>query len=397
MTTNLFHRITGFTLLALLVLAGAGCRKTEFGNIDSPAFIRVFNCLERDVTLDNKDAPQPFLTMLIDPVMDKDGIPGSADITGDFLDTRDSWARPYPDAGNTSIYQKEYPGSAKVRAAPFLNGYDLSSWAQVTSGKRRIMFFARPLNETPFFSLDKNLRRTVLLDTTVDLQFNEVYTMHVLEKNYTTRKTGLYVRNETFVRQSLSDSLVYVNFYNLSSEGFFANSPDTKSSSRSFKITDTTNVFYTLHMIPTTNTFRDIPGFIQQPMGSMIRSHENKVTPYYSFPLFADTSSNKIYPGNTAQTFEFLKPGYTMGTSANPSSSQLPVGYYAGLHIGPYNNGAGGRHSMRVIADIRSGLIVTERSGIYNPRYFATVNTIEYINDRCFVTTIQRKFDPPIY
>src|ERR1700734_2931550 len=104
----------------LIVLSGAGlgCRKTDFGGIGNPAYLRVFNCLDYSITLGNKDAPQPFLVMLIDPVTDANGIPESAAITGDFLDKRDTWARPYPDAVNTTTWQKEYPGNLKVLAAP---------------------------------------------------------------------------------------------------------------------------------------------------------------------------------------------------------------------------------------------------------------------------------------
>lgn len=388
---------TGWLFLIVLLLAS--CRKTEFADVPSPAYIRVFNCLDKNVTLDNKDAPQPFLTMLIDPVFDAEGVPVSAAITGDYLDVRDVWARPYPDAANTTVYQKEYPGAAKVVAAPFLNGYDLSSWAQVTSGKRRFVFYARPINTTPFFDLDKSLRSVKLLDTTISLQEREVYTLHFLEKEYLTRSNILYVRNETFVKQPLSDSLVYVNFYNLSSEGFFEHGPNQRSGGLdAYKITDTANVFLTLRKqanASNANATVAIPGYTSIPFGTMTRNHDGIVTPYHKFPLFADTSSNRIFPGNTAQYFEFFKPGYVPGNA--PSGNQNPPGYYLGLRVGPTSAGGGLEHSVAVMADIRSGLIVTERSGIYNPRYFATVNTVEYINAKVFITTIQRRFDPPVY
>lgn len=394
-------KIINISSIALLLLVLAGCRKTEFGTIESPAYIRVFNCLDRQLTLDNKDAPQPFLTMLIDPVLDEKGIPQSAAITGDFLDTRDSWARPYPDAANTSIYQKEYPGAAKVMAAPILNGYDLSSWAQVPSGQHRIMFLSRPLNTTPFFNLAADLRGNVLLDTTVNLTHQEVYTMHVLEEDYATRKSMLYVRNETFVKQPLSDSLVYVNFYNLSSKNYFEQSPNFRSGGlKQYKLVDTVSIFCTLKKTTGTATTAttNIPGYAEMPMGTMVRSLNPRVTQYYNFPLIADTGSNRIYPGITGQVFEFLHPSYLIGTSKPANNTTLPVGHYLGLRVGPSATGLGGLDfSMGVMADIRSGLIVTERSGIYNPRYFATVNTVEYINSKVFVTTIQRRFDPPIY
>lgn len=394
---QLLQTISGL-LFAVLLVSSAGCRKTEFGTIADPAYIRVFNCLSTVVTLENKDAPQPFLTMLIDPVFDEAGIPQSAAVTGDFLETRADWARPYPDAANTSLFQKEYPGAAKVMAAPFLNGYDLSSWAQIASGEHRIVFLSRPLNTTPFFSLDKELRNRKLVDTSIQLTQGEVYTLHVLEQDYQTRSNTVYVRNETFVKQPLSDSLVYVNFYNLSSKGYFQYSPNTRSGNLpAYKMTDTMNVFYTLKKVTGDNISTAIPGFTQLPMGRVIRSQESKVAPYYHFPLIADTGSNRIYPGNAAQLFEFLRPGYVLGVSAFPSSDYLPTGYFLGLRVGPFGRIGGNEHSLAIMADIRSGLIVTERSGIYNPRYFATVNTVEFINDKFYITTIQRKFDPPVY
>lgn len=390
--------IKKYMWVALLVLAGAGCRKTDFATINDPAYLRVFNCLETKLSLDNKDVPQSFLTMLIDPVLDKDGIATSAAITGDFLQTRDPWARPYPDAANTTLYQSEYPGTAKVMAAPILNGYDLSSWAQVPSGQHRIIFLSRPLNSIPFFSLDKGQRNYKLIDTSVSLASHEVYTMNVLEKDYRTRQTILYMRTESFHKQPLSDSLVYCNFYNLSSNGYFELAPKDFSTGNSFKLVDSANVYCTLRKAPTDNVFSvDIPGFVNMPMGEIIRSQDPKVMKYYSFPLVADTSSNRIFPGNTAQMINFMKKGYPVGTAAQPWAMDLPEGYYLGVTIGPFGRLTGLDHAVSVMADIRSGLIVTERSGIYNPRYFATVNTIEYINAKVYITTIQRKLDPPIY
>lgn len=394
------NKIYKYYYLFILVTFLIGCRKTEFAEVPEPAYIRVFNCLERNVTLENKDAPQPFLTMLVDPVFDEQGVPVSAEVVGDFLDTRDLWARPYPDAANTTIFQKEYPGAAKIVAAPFLNGYDLSSWAQVRSGNRRFAFYSRPMNTVPFFSLDKGLRINKLLDTTVSLKREEVYTMHVMEKDFIKRENMLYVRNETFVKQPLSDSLVYVNFYNLSSDGYFENGPVRTNGSKSYKLVDTTNVFLTLRRAPESatgvNSNQVVPGFNAKPFGQMIRSLEPKVNKYYSFPLFSDTSANRIYPGLSVQLFEFLKPGYVIGTSA-PIGNQNPDHTYLGLRIGPGLGSSGLDHLIGITADVRSGLIITERSGIYNPRYFATVNTVEYINAKMYVTTIQRKFDAPIY
>jgi len=40
---------------------------------------------------------------------------------------------------------------------------------------------------------------------------------------------------------------------------------------------------------------------------------------------------------------------------------------------------------------------VNIHSGKDNPKTFATVNTIEVVNGRIYLTTIQRKYAPPIY
>ncbi|GGH69922.1 hypothetical protein HNQ91_002909 [Filimonas zeae] len=387
------------SLLLIAVLAGAGCRKTDFAEVSSPAYLRVFNSLRFSATLDNKDAPQPFLTMLIDPQLDANGIPESAATTGDFLETRDQWARPYPDAANTTLYQKEFPGTAKTIAAPILNGYDLSSWAQVPSGKHRVMFFSRPQNTTPFFNLDKNQRGDVMADTMIDLQEREVYTMQVLEQDYQTKKNIVYLRNETFVKQSLSDSLVYVNFYNLSSNGFYQYSPNVLPGNvlARDKILDTMNIFYSLYKYVSTSTSTAIKGSEYAPMGTIVRSQESVVNPYRSFPLFADTGTNRIYTGNVAQLFQFMKPGFTPDKSGLLQS--LPLGYYLGVSVGSVGDNVNAKANIMVkaSADVRSGLIISERSGVYNPRSFATVNTIEYINRKVYITTIQRRFDPPVY
>ena len=378
----------------LFMCLSVACRKTEFTEVDNPAYLRVFNCLDYDITLGNKDAPQAFLTMLIDPELDNNGIPESAKIVGDFLDKRDTWARPYPDAVNTTLWQKEYPGTLKVLAAPILNGYDLSSWAQVPSGKHRIIFRTRPYNNTPFFSLEKNLRGVTLVDTTVELKTREVYTMHVLEQDYVSKRTNLYVRNETFVKQPLSDSMVYINFYNLSSEGYFSITSQIKDNNAvaTKKIGDDMNVYYSLSRL-VNNKLVPIKGFNNLPLGGMIRSQEAIVAPYYSFPMFADTSANKIFTGNMAQVFYFCAPGFSPGSVYNTGKGQ-----YSGIAIGDYGYNTGNVYiPYGIKADLRTGLIISTHSGVNNPRSFATVNTLEFINDNFYLTTIQRKYAPPIY
>ncbi len=133
--------------------------------------------------------------MLIDPEMDGQGLPNNAGIVGDFLATRQLFSLSYPiNAANSdisgsvlsgrggasaSLYPSnfEYPGNAHVLTAPAINGFDLSAWAQIPSGKHRIMFIVRPQNNTPFKNLSALIRGNILIDTTVELAHGEVYTM----------------------------------------------------------------------------------------------------------------------------------------------------------------------------------------------------------------------------
>ena len=390
----MYHRLTFLFLLVLL--AGTGCRKTEFTTISSPAYLRVFNNLDYNITIDNKDAPQPFLAFLMDPELDADGVPVKAAVTGDFLDKRALWARPYPDAANTAIYQTEYPGTAKVLAGPVLNGYDLSSWAQIASGKHRIMFFSRPLSTVPFFELSDDLRKTVLIDTVIDFTAGEVYTMHVLEQEAIHKTAGIYVRNETFVKQPFSDSLVYVNFYNLSADGYFryGKLPDNVNKSN-IKIKDTMNVFYTLNSMKDPNLAKPVTGYSGVYMTPVIRSLVAKVSPYYSFPLFPDTASNKIFTGNATQLFTFLSPGYTPENNPFYQFLDDSGGNFTELSIGPTSPGFD--VAYQIPADQLTGMVVSIRSGKYLNRSFATINTIEYVNGKFYVMTIQRKYEPPVY
>lgn len=388
------HRI--IPLFLLIILVGTACRKTEFTTISSPAYLRVFNNLDYNITIDNKDAPQPFLTFLIDPELNADGVPVSATVTGDFLDKRAAWARPYPDAANTAIYQTEYPGTAKVPGGPILNGYDLSSWAQIASGKHRIMFLSRPLSTVPFYELDSDLRKIVLIDTIVDFTAGEVYTMHVLEQEAIHKTPGIYVRNETFVKQPFSDSLVYVNFYNLSSDGYFryGKLPDNDNRAN-IKIKDTMNVFYTLNNMKNPDVAAPVNGYRGVYMAPVIRSLTAKVNPYYSFPLFPDTTSNKIFTGNAMQLFTFLSPGYTPDNNPFYQFLGESGGHFSELAVGPVP--VSYDIAFKVQADQLTGMVVSIRSGKYLNRSFSTVNTIEYVNGKFYLMTIQRKYDPPVY
>ncbi|WP_212006031.1 hypothetical protein [Chitinophaga sp. HK235] len=381
-------------LLLLCMMAGTACRKTEYTTIAEPAYLRIFNNLDYKISLDTKDAPQPFLTFLLDPELDADGIPVKALVTGDYLDKRVPWARPYPDAVNTTLYQTEYPGSAKVLAGPVLNGYDLSSWAQMPAGKHRVMFVSRPISDVPFYELPKDLRSHIIIDTTIEFISREVYTMHILEKDAATKTPGIYIRNENFVKQPFSDSLVYVNFYNLSSVGHFETGKPANELYNQ-KIRDTMNVYYTLNKMDNQGFAHPITGHWGVLMGPVLRSQDPAVHPYYSFPLFGDITANKIYDGKATQSFVFLSPGYSPANNPFMQVSSESKGHFTELRVGA--DGYRGDVAFSLPADILTGMVVTIRSGKYLNRSFATINTIEYVNGKFYLMTIQRKYEPPVY
>ena len=225
----------------LLILIGAavfmaGCKKYDSApQIAGPAYVRVFNNLTSTISVLNSTQAPPFLTYLMDPKTGTDGVPADAAVTGDYLTTRLLFSKSFPaNEANSSIgngtigpqyyadppvlypQSYEYPGNAHVPAAPVINGFDLSSWAQVSSGNHRIMFVVRPQNGTPFKQLSQAQRGMVLLDTTINFEKGEVYTLEVVSRDLDNSKYGLYVRKENFTHQAFDENRVYTGFVNLS-------------------------------------------------------------------------------------------------------------------------------------------------------------------------------------
>ncbi|WP_442589435.1 hypothetical protein ACSBL2_25770 [Pedobacter sp. AW31-3R] len=394
-------KYVGFCGLILLFLV-AGCKKINYAKIEDPAYLRVFNNLNYEVGITNKDEPIPFLTLLIDPVMDQDGMPLSAAIKGDFLDQREPYAPPYPShvGTGTSLNNPEYPGRENVLVGPVLNGFDLSSWAQIPSGKHRVVFMFRPKNTIPFFSLEDRYKKSVLIDTTLVLDGKEVYTLHVLQKDVATKKNGILLRQEDFHKRPLSDSEVYVNFYNMSSKGFWQIDNYTKTGNglnneKGFianGIKDQMNIFYTLYRGAPESRIT-IAGHTRLLMGTLSRNTDAvEVSPYYSFPLFADGNAEGITT-DMWQRFDLLAPGmditnipYSISDSDN-DNSWAPINCMLNGQTRLSNDKGATLPNM----------IVNIHSGIYNPRSFATVNTIEIVNGNVYLTTVQRKYAPPVY
>lgn len=395
-----FIAITGLLIASAIV----SCQKIKYNTINEAAYLRVFNDLNYTLTLANKDQPLPFLTMLIDPDISSNGTIKGAATIGDFLDVRSNYAPPYPaHAGNTGFRNLEYPGQDIVLVGPILNGYDLSSWAQVPSGKHHFMFISRPLSPTAFLNLAPETRSTkdkILIDTIVTLKPGEVYTMEALTPDANSNKVGLYLRNEQFTKQAFSDSLVYVNFYNLSSKGYWQkylgvyDNNDYLGRNVS-AIKDTMNVYLSLLYpdsisVDIVNNYMPVPGFNANYMGSIFRTtKDNRVSPYFSFPLFPDLGTNHI---NTKvyELFQFFAPGYSSNIHYpgpgvyNGQYPSYPYYTYLTCSWNDYTNGK------------TPNLIISIPSGNNNPESFGTINTIEIINGRTYTMTVQRKYAPPV-
>lgn len=413
----------------------SSCQKIEYTTMDNPAYLRVFNSLNQLDIMDNKGDTLSYLCMLINPEFDADGIPIGAEIVGDFLDVRDRYAPPYPShiGVSTTVNNPEYPGKESVLAAPVLNGFDLSSWAQVPSGELRFLFLYRPKNDVPFFALDNRFKRDVLADSTFNLEAGEVYTMQTLLKNFVTREKGLLLRRENFHEQAFSDSAVYVNLYNYSAEGFYEAErkfklPASKNMENLFElgIRDTMNVFMTLFEGQQFSVYQDgiilqnqrnaTPNYVGKYMFSLQRGgYGGTVSPYFGFPMWVNDRQNGIAT-ELWQRFYFLAPAMELDQNRFDEYGGFYTSHLGGIMGDTDGNFAAinfilngpklyypeaecgncAMHSYHAGVNFPN-LVVSTHSGEYNPRSFGTVNTIEIINGQVYLMTIQRRYAPPAY
>ncbi|WP_143305860.1 hypothetical protein [Chitinophaga vietnamensis] len=422
-----FHNI----LFCCCLLIMAGCRKTEYNVIPEAAYLRVFNSLNYEVNVTTKDQPPPFLTMVIDPEYDAAGLITGGKIIGDHLDRRSPYAAPYPaNAGSTSYKNTEYPGNKKVLVAPIVNGINLSSWAQIPSGKHRVVFYSRPISEMPFFDLQERERRSLLVDSTIDFKPGEIYTMEVLQKTVSTQyplPITLYLRQEQFAKVPFSDSMMYVNFYNLSAAGYAASAPSTfgvqsyyYASNKCTPFGDTMNIFYSLYKDDCAYPYVNgatvgsmlIPGYNNISLGTLVRSHVSGVAPYHPVPMFAAPDTTGGILSTQWELFVLMQPGLT------PVPGQVAVDDNGGMAtanpqygaIGCGNVSNDGRTPPQGIARrsvprvnftsyIAScwlpNLIKYTASGPYPQRSFATISTIEIINGQVYLMSVQRNYPPP--
>ena len=221
--------------LPFLVLVLSGCYKYKEQDMEeSTAYLRVFNSVAVQPDLLEGNNISTFFTFLMDPETDAKGNPTDAVVKTDFFTTRELYSTSYPiNSGNSSeghyvvdqfgrkVYSNtpvnfEYPGNAHVLTAPAINGFDMSAWAQVKSGPHRIMFVARPGNSIPFPQLSEEIRSQVVIDTVVNYEKGEVYTMQIVCRNIDKGEYGLYLRKESFIHEAFEEDKIYVGFVNLS-------------------------------------------------------------------------------------------------------------------------------------------------------------------------------------
>lgn len=385
------------------------CSKFEYRTIEEPAYLRVFNCLYYKISAENP-MPTPYLTMLIDPQFDQNGIPIGAAIVGDFMDTRRPYAPPFPNyTGNVSKTNYDYPGNADVLVAPIMNGYNLSGWAQVPAGEHRVMFVFRPKNEVPFAELEERFRKQITVDTTFNLSPKEVYTMNVLQADFTSKKNMAYLRQETFYKQGFDTEKIYFNVYNLSSKGYWKAPNNQKDVYPSFHgdrkpvpgIQDEMNIYTSLYDMPevrtdlnnyiSISTFNKISGFENRFAGKVFHDLSGRVTPYHSIPLFINKKPGQVWSNVGVQisltaiyTADEGYVNYDYGTQRMEISCIVPT------YMDPYKN-------SYINVYEANELPVTTHSGTNKKQSFATVNSIEVVNGKPYITSTQRTFPKPIF
>ncbi len=406
------HLLTFFPVFCLLFMLVNGCRKSEYNAVTNPAYLRVFNTLSYENDLSTKGKPVPFLIMVIDPQYDGAGILTGGIMVGDFLDTRGRYAGPASNAASTDYRNREFPGTLKIPVAPIINGFDLSGWAQVPSGKHRFVFYTRPQNSTPFFDLPKSTRQlqTLIADSVLDLSLGEVYTLNLLEKEIIpdALSTTMYLRQEQFPQMAFADSLLYVNFYNLSARGFVEANPGGSSyigytDATGTAIKDEVNIYYTLYkndvIFPYTMENNQapqvgmdlIPGYGKIPLQQLLRSQEPKVASYNSIPLFAGSdTTGKIFTRNWIH-LDIIPPGGGP-PSLSPANGTM-VSFSNESDEGRIKiRWGGGSHPRGFLLP---NLIRQVASGPYAQRSFATISTVEFINKNIYLTSVMKIYTPP--
>jgi hypothetical protein len=305
-------------------------------DIKGAAYLRVFNEIPFTLDLTTKTSVVPFFTMIIDPVFNERGIPLGGQTVGDYLGNRlvfnpstsTNEGNPLGTPQDTTIKYNinyEYPGNAHVLTAPSINGLDLSAWAQISSGKHRVLFIARPKNNIDFSQLSDTIRNKIVIDTTIDLKQGEVYTLETVLQDIDATRYGAYLRQESFIHESFDRNKNYVSFYNLS-----GNKSALSSSSAYFY--DTMNVAYTYYYPPVNSSgyYPDIP--IPEYTNQFLMTINTRMAasaPYFPLPVlplsdFYDNQGTlKIYynyAANNSGTMPYFVFNFLASGNNNPAA-----------------------------------------------------------------------------
>ncbi len=370
-----FFRFFYFFIMCGLVEFLSCAKFEDVPSIPKAAYLRVFNSLTYTYDASSKNLPQPYLIFFLDPVKNSEGdFTNKALFVGDFLDVREPFSTSFPSkAGNIGILRKfEWPGSASVLTAPSINGLDLSAWAQIPSGKHKIVFLSRSQADTSFFDLPILARKSVIVDTTIDFEPGEVYTAQAVLSDEKNAKTGLYVRKEQFTHKQFYDDYNYFSLYNL-----------TPRNSYQPYYRDTVNVFYTVNKSFCTNVNSDGTTkyecffrpdlFYNQVFFHTLSGAFQSTATFDSLPVIA--KENYLYPNGTFQqakdqpftTFEIRNLGPSGGTSFN------------------CGNASGSCPSLDIITSNGKALDL-----------FSSINIFELINNKVFTMQINKLAKRPL-
>lgn len=377
--------------VCLLLMFLTGCRKYDkLMPLKQAAYVRVFNNIATRPTVVNNGLLNTFLTFLIDPNFDTAHSPIHALVTGDYLLTRQLFNISYPtNAANTvagsGTVNYEYPGREHVLTAPHMNGFDLSSWAQIPSGRHHILFISRPSGDVPFDSLTSVQRSHVLVDTTLDFQPGEVYTIEAVVRDADANVYGAYVRQESFIHEKYSPDSLYTEFFNLNSNvnaaGVNSYSPYYRWLRDSVMLTVIYNIYrypfrsfvtlepYDYMMIPLYDKFSTKGQYLVLPAlpDSNFFDPQGNIGQYkVSLPyleLYVAPLYNPNYPTNLHVTFN--------ETPVNFNLTYPNIGDFPG-----------------VLPNLNMIQTVGTKSSVY-----PSLNIVEVVNDRLYLTQIQKGFD----
>ncbi len=398
---------------SLLLIVMAGCKKyEETPPLSNAAYIRVFNDLAFTVDVWQSGQSAPFLTFIMDPHMDGAGVPDTGAVVGDFLATRQLFSLSYPineanssvgtsPAEQINIVNYEYPGNAHVLTAPAINGFDLSAWAQAPAGSHRILFVTRPQDNVPFKQLSASNRSNILLDTVVNFEKGEVYTLEVVSRDLDNKKYGLYVRKEAFIHQSFETNKLYVGFVNLSGKR-----PLSAQYDFVHFYPDNIGIYYTYNIYDDQASigfeydpkYNPLPGY-DNAYYTTLRTTMDTVIPYMALPMLPQSTffrqdtlrtyadKTAFIPGLPSSKFGTLP--YVKFSLVDPST--VSSAFTLSCIGDPTTfNSYDPTNSSALFYTPNLNLIVNTGNAYH---VYSTLNIMEMIYDRVYLMQIQRGFN----